>query len=169
MDGHLLLLAELSVGLAGFSSVVVVFRKHASPGSWTPENAYRFRIMLESSLAGGFFSILPGAISGLGLNSNGLWSLVSGALLLYLSFDLFRRTRMIRGFRVNLPLTFTILAFIVVAITVQILNIGNLLIPHGVGPYLFGVSWLVVNSGLMFYILVFSPASSDESDDSTAT
>jgi hypothetical protein len=125
--------------------------------------------MLESSLAAGFFSILPGAIGGLGFNSDGLWSLVSGALLLYMLFDLFRRIRMIRGFRVNGLLAFTILAFIVVAITAQILNIGYLLIPHGVGPYLFGVSWLVVNSGLMFYILVFSPDSSDESDDSTAT
>jgi hypothetical protein len=34
-------LAEVAVGLAGFSSVVVVFRRRSSYGAWKPDDAFR--------------------------------------------------------------------------------------------------------------------------------
>ena len=50
--------SEISVGFAGFASIVVVFRRR-SAGTWESADAFRFGAMLRASLLPAFFSMLP--------------------------------------------------------------------------------------------------------------
>ena len=169
MDGKLYVLAEIAVALAGFSSVIVAFRRHGTMTTWQPLDAYRFRIMLEAGLAAALFAILPGAIEGLGVAPKYHWRLLSALMLLYLVFDVWRRGRLSRGLSLNPTLTIIILTGILAATVIQVLNVADWLVRSGSGPYVFGVSWLTVNSGLMFYLLVSRSMDAPDDSDSPAS
>jgi hypothetical protein len=171
VEERLAVLAEISVGLAGFSSIVVVFRRRSASGAWKPEDVFRFKIMLEAGLVAGLFAILPGAIAGLGFAASLLWPFLSALLLGYLVFDLLRRV----GQFGRLPsdsLNRNLASFIGLAslavIGVQTLNIADWLVPRGPGPYLFGVTWLTAYSGLTFYRLMTAPVDDSGQADLTA-
>mgnify|MGYP003411337866 FL=1 len=69
-------LAEVSVAFAGFSGIVTAFRRH-NPGQWSPLDRFRFRFMVEFSLATLALSLVPFFFSGLGLTESRVWSLSS--------------------------------------------------------------------------------------------
>ena len=160
MEERLAALAEVAVGLSGFSSVVVVFRRRTSDGAWKPEDASRFKLMLEAGLFAGLFALLPSAIAGLGVAANRLWPFLSMLLLAYLVIDLLRKWRQVG----HLPAAslsrslvwFTTLASFL-AMLIQAFNVADWLVPQGPGPYVFGVTWLTAYSGLTFYRLVTAP------------
>jgi len=169
MEDRLFVLAEVAVGLAGFSSVVVAFRRRGSDGSWKPEDAFRFRLMLESGLFAGFFALLPSSIAGLGVSDARLWPALSLVLFLYLAADLTHSWIRTRGLppaalhRVFVSLT---VAGSFMAMVVQVLNIADWLVARGPGPYVFGVTWLTTYSGLTFYRLATAPVTVSEGSDS---
>ena len=160
MEDRLMVLAEISVGLAGFSSVVVVFRRRSSSGGWRPEDAFRFNAMLEAGLLAGLFAVLPGAVTGLGVPPSFLWPFVSSLLLAYVVFESWRRSRQLARLPTD-SLSGGLIGLVAAAnfavVAVQALNIVDWLVPRGPGPYLFGVTWLTVYSGLTFYRLVTAP------------
>jgi hypothetical protein len=160
MEERLAALAEVAVGLSGFSSVVVVFRRRTSDGAWKPEDAYRFKLMLEAGLCAALFALLPSAIAGLGVAANTLWPFLSMLLLAYLAFDLLRKRRQMAQLpaaSLNRGLVwFTTIASLFVLL-IQALNVADWLVPRGPGPYVFGVTWLTAYSGLTFYRLVTAP------------
>jgi hypothetical protein len=49
--------AEVAIALAGFSGVVVVFRRSGDP--WLPEDRFRLTMLILSSLATAAFAFLP--------------------------------------------------------------------------------------------------------------
>jgi hypothetical protein len=168
---QLAVLAEVAVGLAGFSSIIVVFRRRSATDAWEPEDAFRFKIMLEASLVAGLFAISPGALAGVGLAPDLLWSVHSAVLLIYMVSNLLRRSYQFRALptqSLNPRVAGVLLVGGVITIIVQALNAARVGIPHGPGPYLFGVTWLVAYSGLMFYRLITAPIVSARSDDAPA-
>jgi len=167
MDPQLAVLAEIAVGLAGFSSVIVVFRRRGASGAWEPEDLFRFKIMFEGSLAAGFFAISPGAFAGLGVSAAVLWPLQSALLLGYLVFDLQRRFRQFASLptdSLSPRLAASMLAGALCVIALQALNIADLVVSRGAGPYVTGVTWMVVYSGVMFYRLITAPMTSAHAD-----
>jgi hypothetical protein len=167
MNPQLAVLAEIAVGLAGFSSVIVVFRRRGASGAWEPEDLFRFKIMLESSLVAGLFAISPGALDGLGVPPGVLWPLQSALLLGYLVFDLHRRFRQFRSLpadSLSPRLAAALLAGGVSVMALQALNIADLVVSRGAGPYVAGVTWMVVYSGVMFYRLITAPMTSAHAD-----
>ncbi len=160
MEEQLGVLAEISVGLVGFSSIVVVFRRRSSTGAWKPEDAFRFKLMLEAGLAAGLFAILPAAIMGLGVPPNRLWPSLCALLLGYELIDLVaKRRQLARLPRESLSRVLNIFVGIgkVCVMVVQVLSIADWLVPRGPGAYVFGVTWLTVYSGLTFYRLATAP------------
>jgi hypothetical protein len=165
---QLSVLAEVAVGLAGFSSIIVVFRRRSATDAWEPEDAFRFKLMLEASLVAGLFAISPGAIAGLGLSPDLIWSAHSAALLSYLASDLLRRMYQFRSLpaqSLSPRIAGVLLLGGVITIVIQALNVFRFGIPHGPGPYLFGVSWLIIYSGIMFYRLITTPITTTSSED----
>jgi hypothetical protein len=85
MEGSDVLLAicEVSVAFAGFTSIVGVLGQR-SGGAWDAEDSFRLWLMIESSLATLFFSLLPFALHYLGLDEATVWGAASGAMAAFL-------------------------------------------------------------------------------------
>jgi hypothetical protein len=160
VDDSLAVLAEVAVGLAGFSSIIVVFRRRSGADNWEPEDALRFKLMLEASLIAGLFSILPAAMAGVDIAPNLLWPIHSAALLGYIVSVLLRGWRQVRSLpaqALSPRVAAVMLLGGVITIVVQALNVLEIGFTQGSGPYLFGVSWLITFAGVMFYRLITAP------------
>lgn len=82
------ILAQVSVAFAGFSGIVTAFRRRR-PGEWSQLDRFRFRFMVEFSLATLALSLLPFFVSELGGSESQVWGLSSlllgGGALAYLA------------------------------------------------------------------------------------
>jgi hypothetical protein len=80
----LTIIAEVSIGLAGFGGVVLVLAK--GPGEWDPADAIRIRFLLVAAFGALFSSLVPlGTVWGGASEATGIrWG--SAVLLLFLSY-----------------------------------------------------------------------------------
>jgi hypothetical protein len=162
VEQNLSILAEIAVGLAGFSSIVVVFRRGSAHAPWSRGDVFRFQDMLESSLVAALFAILPAALGGLGLDAPNLWSIVSTLFFVFVVSNTIRRVRQLSRLPAGAlsdPLRVFFIIMLGVVATVQLLNVLGWIVPKGPGPYLFGVTWYTIYAGFMFYRLVILPIS----------
>ena len=162
MDQNLSILAEIAVGLAGFSSIVMAFRRGSAHAPWNRGDVFRFQDMLESSLVAALFAILPAALGGLGLDAPNLWPVVSALFFIFVVFNSLRRVRQwsrLPAGALSNPLYVFFIIMLVVVAAVQLLNVLGWIVPKGPGPYLFGVTWYTIYSGFMFYRLMILPIS----------
>lgn len=79
----LLTICEVSIAFAGFTSIVGVMGQRAG-GAWDSEDSFRLWLMIESSLAMLFFSLLPFAIHYLSFGDSTVWGVSSGAMAAFL-------------------------------------------------------------------------------------
>jgi hypothetical protein len=84
MEGSDVLLAicEVSIAFAGFTSIVGVLGKRG--GHWDAEDSFRLWLMIESSLATLFFSLLPFVLHHFALTETAVWGFSSGAMAAFL-------------------------------------------------------------------------------------
>ena len=76
----LIVFAEVAAAFAGFAGVVVVFGRRDR--AWAPNDALRFRFMLENSLFTVAFALLPFLFHHLGASPRLTWGTCSGLLFL---------------------------------------------------------------------------------------
>jgi hypothetical protein len=153
----LLALAEVSVAFAGFSSIVVLFKRR-DLGEWHVLDASRFRAMLLASLFAGFFAALPFPLYKLWVPSELLWSVSSAAMAVCLAGGgvvHFRARRLFGSSGLLLWPVFQTMFW--AAFLAQLLNIFSVGYHREAGPYILGVSWLLFQAGWQFYRLVAPP------------
>lgn len=75
----LALIAEVAIGLLGFTAVVAVLGRRAR-GDWTTDELLTFRVLLETSATALFVSFVPGLLAMTGLADGTVWR-VSNAVL----------------------------------------------------------------------------------------
>lgn len=75
----LLTLAEVSIGLAGFAGIVMVFGR--GPGELPAADSFRLLALVGCSLGTLFLSLVPIALNGVGLPEPELWQWSSAILL----------------------------------------------------------------------------------------
>ncbi len=146
-------LAEISIAFAGFASIVVAFQRRDAE-SWTPPDALRYQMMLSSSLASLFFSILPIAIHYCGF-SDQIVGRTSSALLALFQVLVFVLSglpsiRLVRERSLNLSI---FIAFSTVSFSVFLAQLVNLRVASP-GLFIVGVLYLLGTAGLEFYRLV---------------
>ena len=88
-------LTEISVALAGFTGVVVVFGSR-SGGSWLPGDRLRLGFLLEASLTAGGFALLALVLFASMQDAANAWALVSGLWALYMVYSLYTSRRVIQ-------------------------------------------------------------------------
>jgi hypothetical protein len=160
-------LAQVSVAFAGFSGIVTAFRRR-SPGEWSRVDRFRFRFMVEFSLATLALSLIPFFLTELGCGEARVWSassLVLGAgALLYLTRSALDLRRVVAaGERVSWTLAAVSVAVgIAVAASAFANAAGAFARPSGV--YLAGVGGCLFVSSAMFARLLL--ASSPDADPS---
>jgi hypothetical protein len=144
-------LAEVAIALAGFSSVVVLFRRR-SDGRWDGAEANRFRGMIVHALHAAGFAFVPQILHYFLPGDAMVWAVSSLMLgvstLLHVS---------IAG-RLELA-TSRSGAFIVLisGLTIFLLQLANLfswLGPPGPGLFLVGIFWHTAQAGFLFFVLV---------------
>ena len=146
-------LAEIAVALAGFSAIVVIFRRRDS-GKWRAGDADRFHGMVLHAVAATFFCLLPSIIGIFVESTQFVWNICSAVLGLQIVTHValvLRFTSTSGASRAILPLGF-------VAATLQACNLLGLGFDHDFAPYLFGVLWHVFQSGLLFVWLIWIAA-----------
>ena len=74
-------MAEIAVALAGFTGIVVVMG-HRALGTWAELELLRLKMLLITSLAVLFFSLLPLVLMTLNWTSNRIWTICNSAIAL---------------------------------------------------------------------------------------
>jgi hypothetical protein len=78
-------LAEFSIALAGFTSIVVVFSRR--DGEFHPGDRFRIRIALVASLGAAFLALVPVGLELTGLSPSAVWRVSSLVLVSAVAWD----------------------------------------------------------------------------------
>ena len=78
-EGPLLTIAEVSVALAGFSSVVIALRG-SGPNAWSAQDRFGLGNVLAASVGSLFGSLLPFPIAYLGCSSDVVWGVTNAVV-----------------------------------------------------------------------------------------
>lgn len=147
-------LAEIAVAMAGFSAIVVLFKRDTS-GRWLAAHADRFNGMLLHAMASAFFCILPPLVAVFVDDAATVWAVASSALGLQLLVH--------AAILFWLPSTGLVprllLVLAVGAIVLQALNVLGIHFEREFGPCLAGVLWHLFQAGTLFVGLVWVPVS----------
>lgn len=141
------------MAFAGFSGIVTVFRRR-NPGEWSDLDRFRFRFMVEFSLATLSLSLTPFFVSELGFSEAWVWSLSSlllgGGALFYLVRSTLRVRRLVAaGEPVSRGLAVVSVAVGIAVAGSALLNAAGVFSrPSGV--YLAGVGGCLFVSSAMF-------------------
>jgi hypothetical protein len=146
-------LAEIAVALAGFSAIVVIFRRRES-GKWRVADAERFHGMVLHAVAAAFFCLLPSLVGVFVESTQLVWNLCSAALGLQIT----AHVALVLRFTSTGGASRAVLSMGFVAAALQVFNLFGIGYSHEFAPYLFGVLWHVLQSGVLFVWLIWIPA-----------
>jgi hypothetical protein len=156
---ELLTVAELAIGIAGFSAVVAAF---AHRGDLQQRDIDRFRILVTSAGAAVILAFLPSLLSGLSFSEENLWRSASGLMAIaglggMIPFSLrvlSEKRRQGTGSKTNTSVVLAIMVPSIANIFLQIGNgVGNFWTPNG-AIYLFGALVWLWSAGAMFIDIV---------------
>ena len=155
----LTLFGEIFLALAGFTGIVAALGQR-SEGKWRPIDVVRFRGLLEGSLAGLFFSVIPFGFYYFGVAERIIWSICSGFLAVYIVYALVKNVRKHRALRASSDPDFVpgvrrflvVLAIPVVAILA--LNAAGLVFEQPFAAYLLALIVSLAGCCAMFVLLL---------------
>lgn len=150
----LLTLAQLSLGLAGFTGVVLAFRQHGVE-AWPEHEQVRFRYMLELAAYSILFELLPFLLHHLGLHETGTWATCSALLALWFVSRIVLTMRISPTIMSRLNRTW-FLTYQGGSALFALLALG-LFSPSGFGLYLAGLGWMLFYSASLYVRLVLTP------------
>jgi hypothetical protein len=163
----LLGIASVATTISGFSGVVAVFSGRAD-GKWLPAERFRTTNMLILSLGACLLSFVPLTEELFRIPEQTLWMAASLSLLAFCSFYFVRTIIMLRKPSLRRPGVLVewvrVVYFIclILAITLQALNLAGVLVERGSGPFIGGLVFVLIPAGLQFTFLVLTPLSSTD-------
>jgi hypothetical protein len=148
-------IAEVSIGFAGFTSVVAVLGRRAT-GEWTAIDRFRLSQMLATSLAALLLSLLPLVLAQLGFSERLSWGSASTILAAYTIFLAASSQRRIRQLpseeqsQIMRPLLWSIQAVVAAVVSCLLINAAGVFFHQEPGPYLLGLYLLLGLSAFQF-------------------
>ena len=158
MPDALSTIAEIALGLAGFSGVVVVLGRQ--PGAFTRVEAGRLVLLLVSSIGAMFLALLPLSLAPLELSDSLLWRISAATFTAFcLGYWLIGRSR-VRIVRTHAPevYSFAVSVFNYATVgTAVILQLVVLARPADLGPgfYVLGLLGLLLTATVQFVRMLF--------------
>lgn len=154
-------IAQVAIGLAGFSAIVVGFKRLES-GDWHRADADRFNGMLIHAMCAALFCVLPSILAPFAPSASALWTLASALIGLQIAVH--------AGLVLTLSSTdlagrIQVGGFAAAVVLLQASNVLGVGFDHAFGPYLVGVLWHVIQAGVLFVMMTFVRAA-DIRDDS---
>ena len=156
-------LAEVAVALTGFTGIVAVLGRRAG-GEWTPLELLRLRMLLETSLAVLFMSLLPIAFQEVSRSEETLWRIsnslqvlvhLGGVLVLYFRVSGLEPSQWPP---VERRLTAALLPLSIAIIAAQVATSIGILASYGYFLYLLGLVYLLALAALHFVLLLVPDA-----------
>jgi hypothetical protein len=153
MEGSdtLLTLAEIAVGLAGFSAIVVIFKRRDA-GTWLATDADRFHGMIVHSMVAALLCFVPAAVAVFSDAPRTIWALSSGLLGVQV---LAHTLLVLRLASTSGPSRLAVALGGGAVVVLQGLNVLGLGFDREPGPYVLGVLWHLVHAGILFVMLVW--------------
>ena len=159
----LIVIAEISVALVGFSGIIAVFRQRGI-SSWPPHIAYRFLFMCQNAFAAMAFALLPFLLYYTSRLSEATWELSSALFavsLVFLIWQTYSRAKDLPvASRAQLSsgwmLTYQSGSFLIALILVA--NALSLLGAAGPAAYLAALGWLLFLAASLFVRLLMGPS-----------
>lgn len=159
MPGSLEIFAEVGIGLAGFSGLVMALRKDTGP----LDDIQKFRIGLLFLLAFGatFLSFLPAILVNITVAGDRIWDVAATSMLLYsviLMWWWFRGSHRVSK---RVPEIFNWYIFTAMSvghatvIVLQLCVVFDILSGRASGIYMFGLAWYLVHAAQQFARMLF--------------
>jgi hypothetical protein len=152
-------IAEVGIGLAGFSGIVVAFLHRK--GNMTTLDRIRLGILLSAAFGAVFLALLPFGLVAVNLEGPMLWVTASAvhatvsalqlAGLAILTRRFFRTHRHIFNLAVLIP----VFTLYVLNTVLQVINLAGVVWQPSLGPYYLGLLWLIFHAGLQFSRILF--------------
>ena len=158
MPDALSTIAEIALGLAGFSGVVVVLGRQ--PGAFSRVEAGRLVLLLVSSIGAMFLALLPLSLAPLELSDSLLWRVSAGTFTGFcVGYGLIGRSR-VRIVRADAPEVYSSAVSVFNYATVGtavILQLVVLARPTDLGPgfYVLGLLSLLLTATVQFVRMLF--------------
>ena len=152
----LLTLAEVSVAMAGFSSIVVMFKRRESE-TWRKADADRFNGMILHSMLAVAFSFLPFTFTLLAVSESYSFQFCSGLLAIITGLQVVITSRLESSGALWIK-TQVIVGGLTTAV-LQALGAFGVFPEHGLGIYFLGVFWHLTQAGALFVMLIWIPGS----------
>ncbi len=153
------IIAEISIGLAGFSGLIVAFRKDAGP--LTSVQKYRLQVLLALAFGAMFLALLPELLHYLGVSPERLWKLAALVLSCYsVVFVIWWMTASHR-LKASAPELFNWFALSrmaaghIIAVLLQLAVIFSLLDDASPGAYLAALIWYLLHAVQQFTRMLF--------------
>jgi lipid-A-disaccharide synthase-like uncharacterized protein len=153
------IIAEIGIGLAGFSGLIVAFRKDAGP--LTSVQKYRLQVLLALAFGAMFLALLPELLHYMGVPPDRLWTLAGLVLTCYsVVFVIWWITASYR-LKASVPEIFDWFAFSrmaaghIIAVLLQLAVIFSLLDDTSPGPYLAALMWYLLHAVQQFTRMLF--------------
>lgn len=151
--------AEISIAFAGFSGLIVAFRRHRGP--LTPVERFRLQILLALAFGAMLLSFVPELLAEAGLAAARVWVTASAVLggwaVVFLAWWSWRSRRVSR----QVPEIFNWFAFSrmavghVAVIVLQALVVIGVVRDHAPAAYLAGLIWLLLHAAHQFARMLF--------------
>lgn len=152
-------IAEISIGLAGFSGLIVALRKN--PGPLTDVQKYRLKILFANTFAAMFLSLLPDLLLSFRVPEQRIWFDCSAAMG---GFSLIFATWMVvAGRRIarvvpelfNWIIFYSLAGAHVVVVLVQAAVLTGLIESRAPGAFALGLIWYLMHAAYQFVRMLF--------------
>lgn len=152
-------IAEISIAFAGFSGLIVAFRKNTGP--LTEVEKYRLQILLALAFGAMFLSFLPELLQNLEIDVQKIWVYASSALSLYSIVFLIWWISASRRIMRVVPEIFNWFAFSrmavghVAIVSLQVAVIFSVLVEKGAAVYVIALIWYLMHAAQQFARMLF--------------
>ena len=150
-------LAQVAVAFAGFSAIVVLFRRNDT-GRWYKVHRDRFHGMVVHATAAVFFCLLPMLVGLASRDAATIWDVSS--VLLGIQITVHVTGVLVMGTTSGASRFVVAIGYLFVVL--QALNVAGIGFDHEARPYVAGVIWHVIQSGALFVGLIWVPSSEVE-------
>ncbi len=151
-ENLLLVFAEVSVAYVGFGAIVAALQSRTD--SWSIENRFLFRAIVESAFGSLLVAVIPLLVSGFGYTEGALWAYSSSLVALGAVCALIFRVFQLRLAFNKQP---RVLRYIAWPPTLFSLGcfVGNAFYWQAAGPYILANATMILQASVMFLVLLY--------------
>ena len=159
MPGSFEIFAEVGIGLAGFSGLIMALRK--DPGPLNEVQKFRMSLLFLLAFGATFLSFLPQIYMHMAVSEDGVGEIAASSMLAYSAVLMWWWFRRSRHFAKLVPEIFNWYVFTAMSvghisvIVLQLCVVFDLLSDRASGIYMFGLTWYLVHAAQQFARMLF--------------